>query len=200
MTRKAILIAGGDDPQIGAEEDVLRFRRFLSSKIGGAWNDDGIEIEFFINPISRQLVDPFLEAAEADYAFILFSGHGNHPPYSLNPLLTRLALADSEMPAGELNPQNGKCLIVVDACRVFARMPSTILEYYTENRRIAAREPGRQAYRNAFDDAINSCPQQVTYLFACSLDQYSYGNRTHGGIYSHTLISTAIAWESLGAG
>lgn len=196
MTRKAILIAGGNDPHIGAEQDVYRFRHFLRSKIGGAWNDDGVEIEWFINPVSQDLVAPFIDAAEADYAFILFSGHGTHPAYSLNPYLTRLALADSDMRASDLNPRNGKSLIIVDACRAFARMPSTILEFYTEHRRIAGRDASREAYRGMFDDAIASCSPQVTYLFSCSLDQYSYGNPTHGGLYSHTLISTAIDWEA----
>lgn len=131
ITRKAILIAGGNDPRIGANEDVHRFRIFLRSKIGGAWNDDGQEIEWFINPTNQQLVAPLMDAADADYAFVLFSGHGNHPPYSTNPLLTKLALADGEMRARDLNPRNGKSLIIIDACRKVTRLPAPLLEFLT---------------------------------------------------------------------
>ena len=182
-------------PRIGAEEDVIRFKRFLTSKIGGAWNDDGQEIEAFINPTNQQLVAPMMDAADADYSFILFSGHGNHPPNRMDPLFTILALADGELRARDLDPRNGKALIIVDACRRFARLPAPILTFLAENTRIAAREPSRKAYRDFFDHAVNTCPQQVTYLFACSLDQFAYGNRTHGGLYCRTLISTAIEWE-----
>ena len=195
MTRKAILISGGDDPKIGAETDIHRYRRFLSSKIGGAWNDDGVEIEAFINPTNLQLVAPYMDAADADYAIVIYSGHGVHPAYSENPLLTRLQIADGDLRVRDLNPRNGKTLIIIDACRRYAMLAAPIVEFLTENTRIAGRVPSRNDYRDFFDDFVDGCPEQVTYLFACSLDEFSYGNKTHGGLYSRLLYSTAVDWE-----
>lgn len=195
MTRRALLIAGGDDPKIGAEEDIRRYKLFLNSKIGGAWEDDDVEIKSLVNPTNHDLIDPLLEAADADYSLIVYSGHGNHPARSLNPLYTRVALSDGDMPVRDFDKGRGKQTIIVDACRAFARLPAPAVEFITEHTRIAARRPSWDAYRDAFERAVMGCQNQITYLFACDIDQYSYGNATHGGLYSRTLYSSALAWE-----
>jgi hypothetical protein len=164
------------------------------SKIGGSWRDDGNEIVSLPIATNENIGQALLSASDVDYAVIFISGHGTHPN-NLNPLLTRVDIADGDIRVKDLNPHNGKCLIIVDSCRAVAALPKPTVEFLTENTRVAARELGGQAYRTAFDQAVNSCLPQVTYMFACDIDQSSFGNRTHDGLFTRTLIASAVGWE-----
>jgi len=78
MIRRAVLVEAGDVPGqtkiTGPEHDVRRMRVWLTSNVGGAWEDH--EIETLSNPSPTQVRTAVERAAGADYTVSAFSGHG----------------------------------------------------------------------------------------------------------------------------
>lgn len=84
MERYALIIAnpgetGAENYCEGVNKDVVSYKSFLSSPIGGYWQSG--EITTLIRPTALAVQAEMIKAKLADYALIIFAGHGL---YSIN--------------------------------------------------------------------------------------------------------------------
>lgn len=197
MSRRAVLIGCPQSPPtsplLGTEVDVDRYITFLTSKIGGAWSVR--EIVSLIDPTKEDVETAIQDAANVDYAFVLFSGHGYHPKGSNDPLSTVVRFSSGRMEARALNPGNPRCTVIVDACREITHMTKEAADFITEHTRIATRLPDRTDYRRVFDEVVARCPEQTVYMFGCSIGEVAQDDEKLGGLFPRTILSKAIDWE-----
>src|SRR6266566_997687 len=77
MTRKALIVAGSALDLPGVEKDVMNYKQFFMSPLGGAWMAS--EVSVLKNPTKEQ-VEMYIRALQtADYSITIFAGHGSHP-------------------------------------------------------------------------------------------------------------------------
>jgi hypothetical protein len=163
--------------------------------VGGAWTTN--EIIRLYDPTVPEILAELIDVRDADYAFVSFSGHGNH--YGQNPLNTRLLMCDGQtMRPRDLDPGNGKCTILIDACRQLVHVSVDWRDYVIENRRVASRVANREDYRLAFDNAVDNAPDQTVYMFSCAIGQNAADGGSRGGVFTRGLVSQAIEWDRNG--
>ena len=113
MNRCALLIeapGNANNYLTGTRNDILRYKSFLMSPSGGAW--DPSEILHTKNPSKKALLNAIREIKTTRYFHIYFSGHGetdkrHEAILQINPI-ERIALR-------ELFAKNSKQLIILDA-------------------------------------------------------------------------------------
>src|SRR5690348_13626615 len=115
MKRRAILIEAsrikGHPDLPGARADIANYRDWLLSNAGGAWEES--EIIPLSNPSLERLRLERVRASDANYAFVVFTGHGGHVGNT-----TRVQLNDTDsIDAQSLAAACLKCTVVVDSCR-----------------------------------------------------------------------------------
>ncbi|KAJ3060727.1 hypothetical protein HK102_009378, partial [Quaeritorhiza haematococci] len=199
MRRKAILIEAGcvkdcqDIP--GPLVDVALYKRWLLSDHGGAWEEEEIQVLNCPGPAS---VQAWVKAASfADYALVAFSGHGHHVKNTAtNREETRVILrGGEEFSVGDLNPNNARCTLIVDACREVTTIH--LLESVKAARAAYVRSAGnvRQRHRDAFDAAVQACGEGTIRLYSCSVGQIA-GDTQDGGVFTFGLIDGAESWAT----
>lgn len=200
MPRRALLICcpntPGQTPLPGAQVDFETYDTYLRSRVGGAWTNQ--EIIPLVDEARQTVLDTVHTCHNMDYVFVLFSGHGSHPPANPNPVASRVRLTGGMLTINQLDPGNGRCTIIVDSCRSPGAFAATTEQYLNENAVIAARatlRPQAAEYREAFNLAITRCPEHTAYLFGCSVGQNAIDDPDHGGLFPQALRSRAIAWE-----
>ena len=125
MVRKALLIGGHDigrnAPSNGVVADLVAWRRFLTSPIGGNWHDNEID-EITSGDRLEVLANLFL-CCHSDYTLVAFSGHGELVRDKHGFPETIISLHDGEeMSERQLNTGADRCMTVLDCCR---RYPPT---------------------------------------------------------------------------
>ena len=190
MNRQAVLIASaeveGEDSLPGVEVDLVSWRKFLTSNLGGTWLDK--EIESFHKP-DWKVLRGFLDGCKGkDYVFIVFSGHGGHvmeEPAGLRG--TRVCLNDHDMPSvADFNPGNPRCAIVLDSCRGEIQ-----LEEKTANMESFSDNP----WRRLFDEAVAKAETGFVRMYACDIGQSSEVDNKIGSDFTNALIGAAAAWR-----
>lgn len=182
MKRRALLI-GNTRGLAGVQADMQKTRAFLGSRVGGDWLPE--EITELRNPSRLELLGEIklLKNESADYAFVLFSGHGGHAHQTVLELN-----ADGEtINESELWNIAPRQITIYDCCRALIGeqvAKSSAIESFTESR--VRSDDLRARYEARIMQAI---PQQVR-LYACSVSQSAY-DLGNGAIYLGHLLSSA---------
>jgi Caspase domain len=191
-TRKALLVCSANIPEFGklpgAAADLNTFNAFLTSNAGGAW--DYSEIKILVDPSVNILKQSIQSLASADYAFITFSGHGEHlVGKGLNE--TRLYLSAKEtLLVRELNPGCKRQTILIDSCRALTRVDESILEKRSQLQAFSAAniaDPIRAKFRAHFDSAMMAAEEGRIVMYSCGVGQ-SAGETNRGGFFSRSIV------------
>jgi len=177
----------------GVYVDVDNYRNFLASAQGGAWN---LETEFTIlnKPTRQQLEIPLIKCELADYAFILFTGHGYFSDELQEPVLE---LREGETVClSDLLAPNTKRTVILDSCQKVHRSElienrNIIRASLSEGRR---REPNRERCRQIFDTRIEQASRSAVIPKSCRIDEYSTADDELGSRYARSLIVAANRW------
>jgi hypothetical protein len=166
MNRKALIISnpgqqGTANFCAGVIKDVVNYRSFFLSPIGGLWRD------FEILEMSRPTVAEVREKAKglsrSDYAVVVFAGHGW---YSTSLNSTGLELCDGqEIDSVELRSGAPKQTLILDCCR---RKSSAIPTKLTDSMRFAKRGTtvNPEECRKFYDTCIGDCASGLVVMHA----------------------------------
>lgn len=190
MKRKAFLIeasrVSGLDDLPGARVDIESWRSFLSSPMGGAWENNEIAV---LNTPSRVVLQALLDGCrDNEYLFIAFSGHGYHLK-GQNIDETRICLRDKdEVSVRSLNNGVPKITLVVDSCRQVQILEEKEIMMFAEDalrKRMVGAD--REAYRKRFNDQIKLAPAGIEILYSCDLDEAANETRK-GGAFTQAML------------
>jgi hypothetical protein len=120
MQRRAFLIGGDyknpDNVLSGVRDDILAWKRFLMSSIGGCWYEN--EIMDLSGQSKAQILETIQEGRSIDYSLVFFSGHGYLAKDRFGFSVTMTLLNDDiEMSERELNSGSPWCMQIFDCCR-----------------------------------------------------------------------------------
>jgi hypothetical protein len=186
MKRKAILIGAPDvEPELpGVDIDLRDMKTYLKSNLGGAWRDD--EVVTLRNPNKLRVLCELIRARDADYVFILFAGHGeHHVGENLSETVVFLQ-EDQKMKVSDINPDNKRHLLVVDACRGIVEIRKSF-QKMAKSESIALERASYVDFRLAFDNAVMSAPEGRIVIYACDINQTA-GDNGEGGIFTQSLL------------
>ena len=182
MKRHALLIGNLD--ATGAQNDINNWKKFLRSGVGGAWNQD--EIEVLTNPSKNYLEIRLylIKDAAYDFVFVVYAGHGGWERSTIleiNPQYETI----SETQLKGLAPRE---ILTLDCCRG----TSSTAEVLNEAQLRMFSDSNRSTIRARYDARMMAAtPQQVT-LYACSIGESAYCTND-GGYYTRNLIRQSAA-------
>ena len=190
MERKALIIAnpgliGQEDYLSGVNKDVEQYTAFLLSPEGGSWTED--EIQILRKPPALTLRKAARQLQDADYALVVFSGHGyqNDAPI--------LNLGNDEMDSRELlRLRAPRETLILDCCR--KARPLREVRTLAKSIMEAATPLNPRRCRWVYDKMIEQSATGIIELCACTRGEYSY-DRPTGGLYSYNLIDSALEWN-----
>lgn len=188
MKRKALIIGSPDDVIIGVHQDVINYRNFLLSPIGGYWRSD--ELIILENPNELAVISAMTNLKNADYSMAIFAGHGcqlnahSPPTISIQPGV--------DISSGRLKSGAPKHTLILDCCRVHPKI-NLHLESMTKSASFAEQMNGSKC-RTYYDLHISNCHEGTVVLYGCSDGELSGESSTEGGYYSSSLIQTAKSW------
>jgi len=196
MKRYALVIAnpgelGAENYCEGVNKDAQNYGRLLKSPVGGAWLDS--EIRVLNKPSISEVRLQMAEARKADYAFIVFAGHGY---YSATKRSTILELRrGDEIDSVELRVGAKKQSLILDCCRKIERVSivekRAMLAFADSASRINAAN-----CRRCFDKEIEGCPEALVVIHSCAIGQTAGDDSEKGGYYSYNLMDAVNDWES----
>ena len=220
MKRKAILIESsnvlGENDLPGARIDIENWVRFLSSRIGGAWETD--EIVILRKPSLSQL-DYALKQASERYCFLAFSGHGADGVVALNDF-------SKQVPVSLLRPHGKKGVALIDSCRGktettkldfgIQKHADTLNEAVANSVTLSAKE-GRAtnfsekgAHTNElvelvygrirFKAELEKADAGIVSMLSCSSGEAAGESRTAGGYYTSALLGAAVSFHTVTKG
>lgn len=200
MKRTLILIANTgtpDNPAYGARKDIDDYRNFFRSDEGGAWEEN--EILTFYSTDKEPLTKTFLlgtilecQKNGTEYFLIVFCGHGGATSkgesfFELSP--------DEICELGTLKAilYPFKYTLIADSCRSIellkegGRMPA--IHTFSQ---VVSDSPYRKLCRDCYNRIIaESSSSAYTICYAAALDETAQDlGRTHGGLFSQTLLNT----------
>ena len=116
MKRKALIIGcfggyRGLELLKGASVDLINYQTFLQSNIGGEWHKDEIII---LEETNSSELNNIISSIEADYSFIVFTGHGFINSFSKE---DSICLKDKDVSITCLVTSSKRQTIIIDACR-----------------------------------------------------------------------------------
>ncbi len=199
MKRRAVLIeageAKGQKKITGPGHDVRRMRTWLTSNVGGAWED--YEIETLHNPSLAEVRAAVRSAGDAEYSVSAFSGHGWIEEDGITGRLTqKIILGTGEsVDFGVIRPTSTKSLLICDACREverITRLSESVNAALRYQRKSA--DYSRPLYRRAFDEQVRSANPGAFFMYACSVDEYAYEDPLNGVYFTIGLIEQAAEW------
>jgi hypothetical protein len=194
VSRRALIIAnpgvvGADNYCDGVNKDVATYRAFLQSKVGGAWKPE--EIIVLKCPTLAEMRSGLQSLKNADYSFIVFTGHGEYLPSKDT---TTLELRPGvNVDSKELFDGATKRTVVLDCCRG-VHVPLALDEAMMKALAKADSVEDKSESRKYYDKAISECPESLVVLFGCSIRELAGDDDQRGGVYSYNLIRSAEAW------
>ncbi len=166
----------------GVFADIKNYESFLKSPIGGAWNSS--EIIAKVKPSQNQVISTIANIqSTADYAFIVFCGHGW---FSESRNTTMLELNQNEnIDYKELTKGAKKQLLILDCCRT--KLKEIIQDSYKLS--FSERRSQDSTYsRYYFEKYLEHCETGLIQINSCRIDE-SAGEDSKGGYFSSSLIS-----------
>ncbi|MDR2597223.1 MAG: caspase family protein [Treponema sp.] len=198
MKRIAIIISapGGYDRRTerfeGIENDVDNWKNFLSSNIGGAWEEDEEEIIVINDPTPDDIrcLHILVQTEGYDFIFLTFSGHGGHDNTTKR---NAYYINNKVIPENDLIFNCKRQLTVFDACR--ESVDNIFLECFSEESTTMIKSSAllretniRQKYKKAYNDAILRLPNMEERLYSCSIGETAADIGT-GGLFTLNLIN-----------
>lgn len=189
MNRSALIIGSPDAKIPGVRQDMVNYRRFLESPLGGMWRSS--EVETLESP-SKTVVQQKLELLKsADYSFVVFAGHGRHLISTKSTIVT--LQSGIEMDADDLKIGAPKRTLVLDCCRVLSARP--MLESLMAKAASFAESLNSVDCRRYFDQRLSECENGLVTLHACGVGETADETSDEGGLYSSSLMGGASAWR-----
>ena len=180
MKRKALLICNNDAS--GATHDIDKWRKFLLSGGGGAWENS--EIERLVNPTLSYLYATLSRVSREnnDFVLVVFAGHGE---WKRSTLLEINPQGD-EISEAAFNNLATREIVCLDCCRGVSRLTESAVE--AELRFFSANQ--RSSLRQTYDKRMMEAEPQQVNLYACKVGQCAYGDND-GGFYTNNLLGAA---------
>ena len=193
MNRKALIIycTETDSGELaGPKMDNENIRKYLKSDVGGQWYDD--EIISLENPtigkVRRCIANEF---DDADYSFIVFTGHGGIDETDGQDYLE---VVDGDMSLSTLITDAPRQTLIIDACRgYFRRIPDSLQKSFSNVYEYFSGHPNT---RIIFDRAVSQAEEGLTVLYSASANQSSL-DTNKGGAYLYSLLSICKEWEEI---
>lgn len=191
MNRKALIIYCTDTNSgelTGPKMDNENIRKYLKSDVGGQWYDN--EIISLENPtigkVKRCIANEF---DDADYSFIVFTGHGGIDETDGQDYLE---VVDGDMSLSTLLTNAPRQTLIIDACRgYFRRIPDSLQKSFSNVYEYFSGHPNT---RIIFDRAVSQAEEGLTVLYSASANQSSL-DTNKGGAYLYSLLSICKEWE-----
>lgn len=200
----------GLDDLPGARLDARNWHSFLTSDLGGAWDEN--EIRNFRKPSVCEIRSLLLQHSR-DYVFLAFSGHGfEEYSFSSGKYVTKICLNDCEQAVAIdaiTPPQLGTS--VFDCCRGIEGKSEAFLsanESFVANRRTSTvntkqssdefieQIKRRRRIREIFLDKIGSMQSHTPVrMHSCSRDESAGEDPNAGGYYTKLLLRGAENWK-----
>jgi len=127
-----------------------------------------------------------------DYAFVSFSGHGEHVAGG-QLSETRVCLTSTEdCPVDAINPRNRRHFAVVDTCRTLVVIQD-LVEVQSRMCALANAKTfmSRAAVRAKFDEAVQAAEEGRVVVYSCKINQSAGDPPGLGGIFTSALIGEA---------
>lgn len=213
MSRIAIIIESsnviGETDLPGARVDQQNWFNFLTSELGGSWNES--DIILLNKPFSRD-VEMLLDKNKNKYCFVAFSGHGEEGHIALNDHYNRC-------PVTKLKPQGDKGTLIIDSCRGidtsgvrnFSSAKLLYLAEASQGRQVIANsargqvtkfaslwENKRLNHITAWLLALHQSGKGVVEMQACSTGESAGEDPNAGGYYTSLLLQSADLWDKAG--
>lgn len=192
MRRKALLIgySGWDirneKPLDGVSIDLQRYREFLMSNCGGAWEECEIEVVLDVDLSNLGYILENIKKERNNIVFSVFTGHGD---YDDDEYCRRLKVSkDKIILERELLGLAPKQILICDCCSKVVRKTSIEIHIVAESstdRNLYAKEIARKKY----ETICQKCPDQTIRLYASAKDYYA-NDTENGGLYSYCLLNT----------
>jgi len=196
MKRRALIIGASPqcDPLKGVKRDADRWKGFLISNAGGAW-DENTEVSVIYEDVS---IDRVLEAKDmlvgADYGLTVFLGHGYVEDDQMGLPETFLVINDDEvLSERQLNPRTPWYMSVMDCCRKYEAVDEAVHVSKAASLEDIAAKP---YVRELFDKAIFSAEKGWVKMYAADLHQSAADEVS----FSHILIQEAEKWAKYNEG
>jgi hypothetical protein len=194
VKRKAVIISNpgesGDESYCaGVLKDVVNYKSFLLSAIGGVWFDS--EIDLLPRPSASDVRKKLNTLSSYDYSLIIFTGHGYHCTIRDSSIL---ALSDKdEIDSDELIGASSKQTIILDCCRESYPTTRTMI---MDAMKVAKSMPllSPEDCRKFYNGRIHDCSVGVTVMYSCDVDELSGDDSRRGGYYSSSLIEVSEEW------
>lgn len=199
IKRKALLVASPEVPGLnnlpGARADVINFQNYLVTSEGGAW--EPWEIETLFNPTTSALDTHLSRMASADYAFVTFSGHGEHHVGASINETSAILNAKESCYAREINPRNRRHFVIIDCCRSVVHISkrwdksaATILASNAAPPRIS-----REEARRRFDTMAMDAEEGRVVAYSCNINQTAGEDPNgSGGYFSKAMVDLPETW------
>lgn len=193
MKRKALIIGSSpnNDYLPGVEKDVESWYKFLLSPCGGLWSAS--EITILREPSKSETVERSIWMADADFAKLVFIGHGFIENDDLGIPVTFLCLNDVDaISEREINPRTCWYIQILDCCRKFedSKEPKPI----DFSKAAVFRDADRA--RSLYDNAILRSEKGWVKMYAADIGQGAADENS----FSQKLIAEASLWSDSSTG
>lgn len=181
--KKIALLIGNSGGLEGVKIDLVEWKKFLISPIGGAWEHD--EIEMIMNPRRSELLSHINELRKTkayDFAIVVYSGHGGYDRQTILEI-NELEETIDETDLYSIAPRQ---ISVFDCCRCLVDRHEPINE---SQRTFSSGGPlsNLQMIRNAYNQRImQAIPQQIC-LYACRIGETALDTE-NGALYIQILL------------
>lgn len=189
MKRFAFLF-GNTDGLLGVKKDIVDVKSFLTSNIGGAWEQNEIATAADLSLVEVLKICNMIRRENMDYVVVYFSGHGGMDR-STNICIN---------PQGEMVPETvfsslaTRQLIILDCCRVCPRVV-TNTKKATFDESVTSVNGQRDLCRRRYEKLIMDATPHAINLYACQPGKRAYDS-SKGGLYTQNLLSNAIEMAS----
>lgn len=183
MKRYALLFGNTNDLP-GITKDLIGWKKFLTSDIGGAWrNDEILVLEDVSIVLLNNVIRAIKHVRKPDFLIVVYSGHSG---YEDNKLILEINKDRETIDANELKHLAKRQINVFDSCRSVEKE-----EPLTEGiNRFTLTDNGIKSIREAYDDRIMQAYEQNVSLYACSKGGYARDSK-EGGYYIKNLLKAA---------
>lgn len=192
MNRRALIIYSDNTDSgylAGPSKDGDNLIEYLTCSLGGHWYER--EILLLSNPNWQEVIavinSSFVE--DADYTFIVFSGHGyinaeNNQQY--------IELSNGDLGIRKLITPAPRQTLIIDSCRGY--YTPSIDEAIKGFSGSIAYYSGRKSTRSLFEKAVMRSERGLSILFAADEDE-SAADSDEGGAYLLSLLRSAERWS-----
>lgn len=186
--RRIALLIGNSSGLVGVIKDLHDWHHFLTSSIGGAWNQD--EIILFRNPSKVDLLNHIKVVRDKfDFAIIVYTGHGGYDRETILEINGKGETINETDLLGIAPKQ----ISVFDCCRVGNDTPlNESLRSFSMGGILHNKEYVRAVYEKRIKQAIN---QQIR-LYACSIGETAEDTKD-GALYIQNLLFSTKRLSSL---